>query len=24
MIMAEKFLQLKLTLGEMTNSGREK
>jgi len=22
--MAEKFLQLKLTLGEMTNSGREK
>ena len=22
--MAEKFLQLKLTLGEMTNNGREK
>jgi len=24
MLMAEKFLQLKLTLGEMTNNGREK
>jgi len=24
MLIAEKFLQLKLTLGEMTNNGREK
>ena len=24
MLMAEKLLQLKLTLGEMTNNGREK
>jgi len=24
MLMAEKFLQLKLTLGEMTNNGRQK